>query len=232
MIPIAAPRPARVLRLAVLVLALAAWSAGCASSPSPESPPPPPQGSSIPAPDPETGFTRIVAGADDSVGAMTGSARALYAYRFRQIEPGSDRFTFQDRELSFYFRPTPEALHMQVENRQNRPVWIEWERSKFLDPRGNSQRVGHATTRWSDRFGTQPPTEIVGLQRYSDYMFPIDDLVDPAGDSRQLRRTLFAEDQTAIQNVDRVFGVDLVFRIEDRLVTYPFRFRVASVLPR
>jgi hypothetical protein len=43
---------------------------------------------------------------------------------------------------------------------------------------------------------------------------------------------MLSEDQTALQNIDRVFGVDLVFRVEDRMVTYPFRFKVVSVLPR
>ena len=190
------------------------------------------QGTQLPTANPETGFTRIVAGAGDSVGPIPGTVGALYAYRFRQVEPPSDRFYFQDRELSFAFRPSPEALHMQVENRQNRPVWIEWDRSTYDDGRGRTGRLAHATTRWADRYGSQPPTQIAGLQRYSDYLFPVEHLVDPAGDPRQLRRQMLPEDQTALQYVDRVLSVDLVFRIEGRYVSYPFRFKIVSVLPR
>jgi hypothetical protein len=184
-----------------------------------------------PDPNPQTGFTRIVSGAGDSVGAIPGSAQAQYAYRFRQVEPGSDRFTFQDRDLSFYFRPSPVALYMQVENRQNKTVWIDWDRSQWIGTL-SPEKVAHQPTRWEDRYGSQPPTQILGLQRYSDYMFPMSTLVDPAGSGQQLRRAMFPEDRLALQQVDRVFGVDLVFRIEGRNVPYTFRFKVASVVPR
>ena len=205
-----------------------AWAlalAGCSSSPSPESaspppaaePPPPRVESKLPEADRETGFTRIVSGAVDSVTSIPGSTSAQFAYRFKQIDPSSDRFTFQDREMSFYFRPTPGALHFQIENRQNRPVWIDWDRSNWFGTLG-TDKVAHGTTRWSDRYGNQPPTQLLGLQRYSDYVFPISSLVDPGGTDQQLHRTLFPEDQSAVQYIDRVFGVDLVFRIEDRYI--------------
>ena len=226
---------------AIVAASLAVAVAGCSANPAPKSGAAPPQAaqssaansppSSIPAPNPETGFTQIVIGSQDSVGAIPGSAGARYAYRFRQIDPGSERFTYQDRDLSFYFRPTPTALHFQVENRQNRPVWIDWDRSTWSGWNG-TDKVAHASTRWADRYGTQPPTQIVGLQRYSDYVFPISSLVDPGASDQQLHRVLFPEDQTAAQYTDRVFGVDLTFRIEDRVVPYSFRFRVASVVPR
>ena len=198
---------------------------GCAPAPAPEGVPPPP------APDP--GLSRVVVGADDSVGALPGSPDALFRYRFRQIDPSSDRFTFQDRELSFYFRPTPDALHFQVENRQDRPVWIVWDRSTFSDPNGGSGKLAHSTTRWDDRFKTQPDTQIPGLQRYSgDYLLPLDYLFDPAGSAEQTHRPLFPEDQRAPQHVDKIFGVDLVFLVEERPRTYSFRFRVVSVIAR
>ncbi len=198
---------------------------GCGSSPAIETAAPPP------VPDP--GLSRVVVGADDSVGAIPGSADALYRYRFRQVEPASDRFTFQDRELSFNFRPRPDALHFEVENRQDRPVWIVWERSTFTDPNGGTGKVAHSTTRWDDRFKAQPDTQIPGLQRYSgDYLLPVDYLFDPAGGNEQLHRPLFPEDQTAPQYADKFFGVDLVFLVDERPRTYSFRFRVVSLIRR
>lgn len=204
---------------------------GCAAGPDPT--PGPAPTNSIPKPDPATGFTLIVSGSGDSVGALPGSASRLYTYRFRQVDPpGGDRFTFQDRDLSFYFRPTPGALHFQVENRQDRPVWIEWDRCTFVDPLGVSGKAANSESRWVDRFGHQAPTQIPGLQRYSDYLLPLDYLVDPAGREDQLHRPLLPEDSSASQFSDRVFGVDLVFRVEDRLRTYSFRYKVESVIPR
>lgn len=184
-----------------------------------------------PAPDP--GLNRVVVGASDSVSVIPGSADALFRYRFRQVDPISDRFTFQDRELSFYFKPSPDALHFQVENRQDRPVWIDWERSTFIDPLGASGKLAHSTTRWDDRFKAQPDTQIPGLQRFTgDYLLPLDYLFDPAGAAVQTHRPLLPEDQTAPQYEDKVFGVDLVFLIEQRPRTYSFRFRVVSVIAR
>ena len=218
-------RPVRRVLLAVVVAAVC--GAGCSSSPAPGTAPPPANGSA-PASDP----THIVTGAADSVGGIPGSESAMYLYVFRQIEPSSDRFSFQDRDLSFAFRPSPTALFFQVENRQDRPVWIEWDRSGFIDSFGASRRLANAETRWAQRFAPIGPTQIPGLQRHGNYVFPIDNLVDPGGSDDQLHRPLFPEDQSAPQYVDREFGVTLVFRMEDRLQPYTFRFRVRSVLPR
>ncbi len=207
---------------------VAAFLSGCASSPPGGAPP----GAAEPVAASSADVLTLVTGADDSTASAPGSATALYRYRFTQVQPGSDRFTFQDRDLSFYFRPAPKALYLQVENRQDRPVWIEWDRSVFHDPREGRGQVAHATTRWADRFNVQAPTQIAGLQRYSDYVLPMDYLVDPAGSDQQLHRPLLPEDTTAPQFSDKEFGVDLVFRVEDQPRTYSFRFRVASVIPR
>jgi hypothetical protein len=173
-----------------------------------------------------------VSGAADSVAPRPGSPGALYRYRFRQIEPASDRFIFQDRELSFYFRPTPAALFFQVENRLDRPAWIDWDRSEFLAPLGNTGKVAHATTRWADRFRAQNPTQIPGLQRYSDYVFPLEYLVEPGATDEQLHRPLLPEDNNAPQYQDREFAVRLAFVVEDQPRIYSFRYRIASVLPK
>ena len=207
---------------------VAVFLSGCASSPPGGAPP----GAAEPAAPSAADVQTLVSGASDSTASAPGSATALYRYRFTQVLPGSERFTFQDRELSFYFRPSPNALILQVENRQNRPVWIEWDRSVFRDPREGTGQVAHGTTRWADRFNVQAPTQIAGLQRYSDYVLPMDYLVDPAGSDQQLHRPLLPEDTTAPQFSDKEFGVDLVFRIEDQPRTYAFRFKVASVIPR
>jgi hypothetical protein len=174
----------------------------------------------------------IVSGAADSVAARPGSPGALYRYRFRQVAPSSDRFIFQDRELSFYFRPTPAALFMQVENRQDRPTWIDWERSTFEAPLGKTTKVAHATTQFADRFRPQSSTQIPGLQRYSDYLFPIEYLVESGSGNEQLHRPLLPEDHAAPQYQDRQFGVSLTFLIEGQPRVYYFRYEIASVLPR
>src|SRR5882672_870626 len=62
-------------------------------------------------------------------GMATTPSNALYDIRFAMTLPSSAKFNFRDRELSFYFRPTPEVLNIQVENLQNQPVWIDWDRS-------------------------------------------------------------------------------------------------------
>jgi hypothetical protein len=212
--------------------AAAALLSGCAAGLSGDVPAGASGGAARPATQPESEVQGLVSGASDSVAAAPGSATALYRFRFSQVLPASERFTFQDRELSFYFRPSPTVLYMQVENRQNRPVWIEWDRSVFLDPRSGTGQVAHATTHWADRFNVQAATQIAGLQRYSDYLLPMDYLVDPAGSDQQLHRPLLPEDTTAPMYSDKEFGVDLVFRIEDQPRAYSFRFKVASVFPK
>ncbi len=173
-----------------------------------------------------------MSGAADSVGSVPGSENALYRYRFRLTDPASDRFTFLDRDLSFYFKPSPDALHFQIENRQDRPVVIDWERSSIVDPWGATDKVAHTTTRWADRFGSQPVTTIPGLQRYSDYAFPLSYLVDPGSSDDQLHRPLFPEDSSAPQYSGREVVLTLSIRIEDRPRDYAFHVQAASVIPR
>ena len=219
------PRGAHRIFFAALLTALA----GCSSSPPPESaspPPAPPRSLSAVGPAP------VVAGAADSVGSLPGSPNALFRYRFRQVDPGSDKFTFQDRDLNFYFKPSPDAIHFNIENRQDRPVEIEWDRSQIVDAFGRSDKIAHATTRWADRFAPQSNTIIAGLQRYGDYAFPISYLVDPAGSADQLHRPVFAEDSSAPQYADRTVTVTLSMKIEGQSRPYAFTFRVESVIPR
>jgi hypothetical protein len=208
---------------------LAASLAGCSAGTAPEAGSAPP----IPAaPDASAAPSAIVTGSSDSVSVRPGSPAAQYRYRIKQVEPASDKFQFQDRDLSFYMRPTPAAVHFQVENRQDRPVLIDWDRSTFVDPYGRTAKIAHATTRWADRYGSQAQTTIPGLQRYSDYCFSGDFLVEPGGSDDQLHRPLLPEDASAPQFNEAVFGMDLVFIVEGQPRTYTFRFKVASILPR
>ncbi len=215
------------MSLAIGAIALLGGCAASTPAPAPESPAAPaPTG---PADRPPHGLST---GAGDSVSAAPGSPNALFRYRFVQTDPSSSTFTFRDRDLSFYFKPAPDALHFQIENLQASPVWIDWDRSIFYDPDGGSGKTAHATTRYADRFSALAPTQIPGLKTYSDYVLPMDYLVDPAGSADQLHRPLLPEDSTAPQYSDRDFGVDLAFRVEDRPRTYSFHFKVASVIPR
>ena len=173
----------------------------------------------------------MVTGADDSTGAIPGSPDAPYRFRFRMVEPAAD-FNYRDRDLSFYWKPAPDALHFQLENLQNQPVWIDWERSVFYDAVGQSGEVAHASTTWSDRFQTQAMTQVPGLSRYSDYVLPLEYLLDPGGSMEQIHKQVLPEDSTSPQYKDRVFGVDLTFLVESKPLTNRFRFRVVSVIPR
>jgi len=216
---------ARVLALAgagAVALALA----GCAATPSshPAAPPPaPPPVATAPPEGMPSGS--VSGGADDP-------NEALYDIRFIMTLPGSAKFNFRDRDLSFYFRPTAEVLNMQVENLQNRPVWIDWDRSVFRDLVGRTSKVAHGTTQWKERYSAQAQTQIAALQTYADYMLPMDYLLDPAGSDQQLHRPLIPLDASAPQYSSLDFGVDLVFLIENQPRNYSFRFKVASVIPR
>lgn len=229
---LASPRSsARLPRMRTPRIALAALvsliAAGCGSAPEPGSAPPPPS-----RPPGQPGPAVPVTSTVDSTGAIPGSPDAQYIYRFRQIEPGSDRFAFRDRDLSFYFRPSPNALYFEVENLQGRPVTIDWERSSFYDAESRRDKVGHATSTYRDRFSPQGTTQVAGLQKVSEYLFPLDYLLDPGGRDEQVRRPLLPEDNRALTYSGRTFGVDLAMLIEDRPRTYTFRFEVVSVIPR
>jgi len=207
-----------------VVLALVAIATGCGGAPSPGQAPPPGQALLPP--------TNVVSSASDSVGARPGSAIALFVYKFRQLSPPGS-FSYKDRDLNFSFRPSPNVLYFGVENLQGRPVTIDWDRSVFYEPSGSTSKVGHTPTRWRDRFSTQTPTQVTPQQRYTDYVFAMDDLLDPGADEdTQLRRPILPEDSSAPTYSGKEFGVDLVFMIENQPRTYTIRFQVQSVMPR
>src|SRR5215831_6161023 len=201
---------ARVGSGAALMLACVLAAAGCSSAPAPGWTPPPPTAA------PDRPASTAVTNAPDSVGGAPGSPGAQFAYKFRLTEPGgSGGFAFRDRDLSFSFRPSPNALYFQVENLQGRPVQIDWDKSQFFDATGKVGKVAHATTRWRDRYATQAQTQVNGQDRYSDYLFPMDDLLDPGNSpDQQLRRPLLPEDSSAPTYSGRTFGADLVFNVE------------------
>ena len=220
------------VRTPTLVLALtfaAVVLGGCGPLPPPlpESAPPPPPPSS------ERG-TQVVSGASDSMGAVPGSSTALYVFRFKQTEPASAPFNYRDRDLSFFFRPSPVALYFRVENLQGLSVQIDWEHSQFVDVWGRTYKVAHSTTRWKDRFAPQVYTQVPGGREYGDYVLPMDYLLDPgiAAPDAQPHQPLVPEDQSAPTYSGRTFGVDLAFNVQDRPRTYTFRFQIASVIPR
>ncbi|MFM8559508.1 MAG: hypothetical protein ACKOC6_07885 [bacterium] len=219
----------RPLRQFLAIAALVAAVPGCSAGPELEPVPPPSR-----EPAPERTVLGAVTSAADSVGAVPGSSDALFVYRFRMTSPGgSAGFAFRDRDLSFSVRPSPNALYFQVENLQGRPVQIDWDRSEFVDPNGRTGKVGHNTTRWRDRFNVQAYTMVPPQQRYSDYVFALDDLLDPGSTlETQLRRPLLPEDTSAPTYSGKSFGVDLVFLVENQPRTYSFRFQVQSVNPR
>ena len=189
---------------------------------------PPPPAAAPPSPS----ASDIVLGAPDTSSA-TNPASALYVFRFKQTEPASSLFNFRDRDLSFYFRPSPTALYFRVENLQGRSVQIDWEHSVFTDVNGRTTRPAHGNTRWKDRFSPMVYTLIGGQQQYGDYVFPLDYLVDPgASGGEQPHLPIIPGDESAPTYSGKTFGVDLEFLIEDRPRTYTFHFQVASVIPR
>ena len=210
----------------VLACVLAAGGCGAASSPGLA----PPPRTTVP----DRPASTAVSNAADSVGAIPGSPDAMFVYKFRMTgPPGGSSFAYRDRDVSFAFRPSPNALYFSVENLQGRPVQIDWERSTFFDATGRSTKVGHSTTRWNDRYSPEAQSQVNGRQRYSDYVFARDDLLDPGGTpDTQLRRPLLPEDSSAPTYVDKSFGVDLVFIIENQPRTYPVRFVVSAAIPK
>jgi len=222
------PRSRRDTCALVVSLACVLAVAGCSTASSPGLAPPP--RSAVP----ERPASTAVTNAADSVGSIPGSPGAMFVFKFRMTgPPGGSSFAYRDRDVSFAFRPSPNALYFIVENLQGRPVMIDWDKSTFYDATGRSTKVGHSTTRWNDRYSPEAQTQVNGGQRYSDYVFARDDLLDPGGTpDTQLRRPLLPEDTGASTYAGKSFGVDLVFIIENQPRTYPVRFVVQAVIPK
>ncbi|HTR97360.1 MAG TPA: hypothetical protein VMH61_05615 [Candidatus Acidoferrales bacterium] len=202
---------------------------GCSAGPSPDASP------QAASPPPAPAASQVVSGAPDTAGSVPGLPDSPYIFRFRQTEPGSSAFNYRDRDLSFYFRPSPTALFFHVQNLQGRPVIIDWDHSQFIDVNERTYKIAHSTTRWRDRYSPLATTQVSPQQDYSDFMFPVDYLMDPGATSdpdAQPHLPLIPLDGSAPTYSGKTFGVDLVFMVEDRPRTYSFRYEVLSVIPR
>jgi hypothetical protein len=111
-------------------------------------------------------------------------------------------------------------------------VIIDWNKSTFIDPYGRTAKIAHATTRWADRYGTQAQTTLAACSASPTTASQATSSWNRAAAPDQLHRPILPEDASAPQFNDAVFGMDLVFLVEDQPRTYSFRFKVASILPR
>ena len=105
---------------------------------------------------------------------------------------------------------------------------IDTLKSHFGDRCSTAMAVREQHGRDESAYTTVPPQ-----QRYNDYVFSMDDLLDPgANPDTQLRRPLLPEDASAPSYSGKTFGVDLVFLVENQPRTYSFRVQIQSVIPR
>ena len=215
----------------VMAAALGAAIAGCSSSPAPEGSAPPPA-----APAAAAAGSGIVSGAPDTAGAVPGSPNALYVFRFKQIDPSSSQFNYRDRDLSFYFRPSPSGLYFRVENLQGRPVQLDWDHSCLLRrerafgqgrPRHHAlERPLRATRLHADR--RRSSSSGTTCSRSSTWWIPVPPPAPTRSrTSRWCPRTRARPPTRAARSESTSCS-----SIEDRPRTYPFRFQVASVIPR
>jgi len=157
---------------APLLVVLAAATMGCGAGSAPAVDEAPSAGGVSVAPAGKLN-TVVSGGAKDSVESIPGSESSPYVYRFRMTDPSGSGFSYQDRDLSFYFRPGPDALYFQVENRQNRVVWIDWERSVFYEPDAMPVADGVEPREFAVRL-TQAIAQIMQTRTADGYVFRVD----------------------------------------------------------
>jgi len=182
------------------------------------------------APEPAAPDTGEVAPGDTSADATTESLASGWKYRFDMTAPQNEKFGVTDRNFYLYFRPDTAAVKFQVQNRRGVAARILWDECTFTDTDGHTSRALHRGIPYDRRDAPQAPTWVQPNQTYSDFLVPVELLLDPSAATGGQMRELLPTDVRARSLVGKVFGCRLVIEyVNDNLkTTYDCQFKILS----
>jgi hypothetical protein len=153
-----------------------------------------------------------------------------WRYRFDMTAPPNDKNSITDRDFYVYFKPDTNAVHFQIENRRGVAAKILWDECSFTDVYGRTWKAVHRGTTYDRRDLPQEVTWLQPQQRYSDYLIPVDLLLDPTAATGGAQRELLPTDLRAQSLVGRIFTAKLVLGSgnDDSRIEYNAVFKIMS----
>ncbi len=159
------------------------------------------------------------------------SLGAGHRYLFRMVSPSNDNFAITDRAVYLWFWPDTSRVSFRLENRLGTPIKILWDECRFITTEGITYPTIHRGITYEQRNRAQGFTQVLGLDKYNDWIAPSLLLESPSAASGGPLPLLFPTDALAMSFRGKQFYIDFVLEIDNTPTPYRLAFVVDNVSP-
>lgn len=162
-------------------------------------------------------------------------AKLALQYVFKMTKPvESDGLTYEDKEVSIGFAPSPAQIGMVIRNKTDTVMRIDWNNVAYVDTGGLSHRVIHEGVRLTEKNVVMPPTVIPPGSMIEDLVYPASYISYTAGTGRASgnwnERPLFPKLPAAREMKGKEFKVFLPIEINGKVRSINFVFQIKDAL--
>ena len=153
------------------------------------------------------------------------------AYVFSMVKPQAVKdLRFTDDFIEVQFTITSSTIALQLTNKTDNPIKIDWNNVAYVDTLRNSHKVVAKGTRYIERDKPQQPATVPPNARLQDRIHP-SDLVEYLPNLRKWHeKPLFPGGAAAETYKDQSFSVFMPLEINGTIKNYNFVFRIDGVL--
>lgn len=144
------------------------------------------------------------------------------------------KYTYIDSVLSIIIFGDGKGFSFELKNISLNSIKVVWNDAAFIDVDGNTSKIMHKGTKYSQREGDQPATTIIKDAKISDVVYPIDnvyydDLLGWGVKSMYHKIDWIVENQPDPQNYEGTVKLMLPIQIKNVVNEYIFVFDIKYV---
>ena len=106
-------------------------------------------------------------------------------------EVGKELSHFEDNMVAIGWTPTPDEFQMEVSNKTNEPIEINWNDGAYIDEDGNRHRIVHSKVIYEDREKHQKPSVVEPGGTLSETIRSADNIYYEGGINARFREKPF-----------------------------------------
>jgi hypothetical protein len=179
------------------------------------------------------GVSRYTAEYEASLSEVRRPADAEQRYGAKEVTETDSSYTFEDEFVKSIWVPADGVFYVDIENKTENSIQIDWNQAAYVGPNGNSQRLIHGEVRRYQANQSLPPTvipaggsvskSIGSMEAFSGELFPVSystSTTDTSGVAN-FRQRVDAYEEREVQ-------VLLPLKIEEEVNEYTFTFDVTD----
>ena len=158
-------------------------------------------------------------------------ADAERRYGAKEVTETDSSYTFEDEFVKSTWVPANGVFYVDIKNKTENSIQIDWNQGAYVGPDGNSQRLMHGEVRRYQANQSLPPTVIpaggsasktIGsMEAFEGELFPVSYVGADSSGVASFRKRVDAFEETEVQ-------VLLPLKIEEEVNEYTFTFDVTD----